>query len=333
MLDIIIPSYNDEQGLYSTLFSLGTINYNWQVFIIDDASTENIDFKSISNLFSKYYPIHIIKSPNNVGPGGVREYGLILSQSEFITFIDCGDIVLLPQLIKKFVHIMEKTPSLNVISCAHLEEPDDNGDEFDKTPETHNRMHGKIYRKSFLTKYNIHFNIEYPRANEDIGFNHQCRFIDKYFNLHGIMETAEPLILQTNNPTSITRFNKCEFIYKNQNIGLAKNVEFAITNIQKNFDPPIQSFLPLIYDVFGSMYTNYLNTVISNKEYENDSLLGAKYFYDKYGYTFDLDTLLFAQIINHNIWNSLSNAEILYDSIDNIPIKEFIQLLKDKNDD
>ena len=333
MLDIIIPSYNDEKGLYTTLFSLGTMNYDWQVIIIDDASTAEINFDKIQELFGQYYPLQIIKSPVNVGPGGIREYGLVLSQSEFITFIDCGDIVLLPQLIKKFVHLMEKNPTMNIISCAHLEEDENGGDEFEKTPETHNRMHGKIYRKSFLTKYNIHFNIEYSRANEDIGFNHQCRFVDKFLNLRGILETEEPLILQTNNPNSITRFNNCEFIYKSQNIGLAKNVDFAITNLQNNFHPPIQAFLPLIYDVFGYMYVNYLNTAISNPEYLQDSLLGAKYFYDKYNYTFDMDTLLFAQTINHNIWNSLSNSEIIYDSIDNISIKEFIQLLKETPND
>ena len=51
MLDIIIPSYNDEKGLYTTLFSLGTMNYDWQVIIIDDASTVEINFDKIQELF------------------------------------------------------------------------------------------------------------------------------------------------------------------------------------------------------------------------------------------------------------------------------------------
>ena len=34
-------------------------------------------------------------------------------------------------------------------------------------------MHGKMYRRSFFSKYNIRFNDS--RANEDVGFNTQCQ--------------------------------------------------------------------------------------------------------------------------------------------------------------
>jgi len=43
------------------------------------------------------------------------------------------------------------------------------------TKETDNRMHGKVYKRSFLEKYNITFPLETSYYDEDIGFNRACR--------------------------------------------------------------------------------------------------------------------------------------------------------------
>ena len=53
-LDLIIPTYNNKQGLFRTLFSLG-IDSNANITIVDDCSDEtyedviefDIDFKSM----------------------------------------------------------------------------------------------------------------------------------------------------------------------------------------------------------------------------------------------------------------------------------------------
>lgn len=331
MLDIIIPCYNSEANIYKTLFSLGTVNYGWRVWLIDDCSTDKIDYLTIKNFFNQFYPVEDIHSPCNVGPGGIRQIGIEITNGDYIMFIDCGDQVILPQLIAKYITVLDEQPDIWMISPMHLEEYRDNH-EFGKVDAINNRIHGKIYRRSFLTEYGIKFNVECPRANEDIGFNYQCRFVIAATDLNHVLYVQDPLVLWTHDPTSIVRSNNYEFMFSSQNIGLAINAHHAIENIKHNLNPPIEIFLFTIYDIFGFMYINYLNVCTAAPEYKEISLKGAKYFYDLYKDTFLINEDLFKETIARNYMEAISTADYCAYSLNNINLEEFIALLEDINE-
>ena len=331
MLDIIIPSYNDERGLYQTLFSLcGITNNDWQIYIIDDKSTVPINYDKIKETFKDFYNITVWESPINVGPGGSREFGLQLTKNKYIMFIDCGDLVILPQNIIAYLDMLEEE-NLDLIFCAHLEENEDKKT-FSMAYPVHNRMHGKIYRRSFLQQYNIHFNVECSRANEDIGFNYQCRMIARYLkDAHNkiiLREIEEPLVAWLHNENSIVRQNHYAFSFQAQNIGLAKNFEFAFNNVKNYIEDAEEYLSDYFIDVFSYLYVMYLNAVIERPEFVEDSLAGAQYFYNRYREQLNVDVKVLAKNVSKELYEAYINNDALIYSLENISMKEFIKMLE-----
>lgn len=88
MIDIILPTYNSERYIRQTLLSI--INqsfYNWNLLVIDSFSNDKtIDI--IKSFKDQRISIHNFKG--NVSQA--RIYGVSLSQSDFIAFIDSDDL-------------------------------------------------------------------------------------------------------------------------------------------------------------------------------------------------------------------------------------------------
>ena len=89
-VDIIMPNYNKGQFLEKTINSVITQTYkNWHLYIIDDNSTDNS--VEVINKFSSLKNITIAKLHKNKGPAFCRNYGMRISQSKYIAFIDSDD--------------------------------------------------------------------------------------------------------------------------------------------------------------------------------------------------------------------------------------------------
>lgn len=279
MLDLIIPSYKDKRGLFSSLFSVG-LNENISITIVDDCSGEKYD--DIINTFSPFFPIRVIYTPKNGGPGVARQYGFDNTFNPYVIFLDCGDNFTTPLQVKFMLEEIMNHPEAGMISYAHLEEKF-GGIEF--AASGNNRMHGKIYSREFLQKYNIRFNTETPRCNEDIGFNMNCRLIGEHiFNTEDrevIFENGDTAVIWRNTKNSITRSNDCAFYYKEQNNGLAHGVLAAMKNAQEN-GVDEELIISLGHDVFCSLYFFYLSTLNRRPEFAEESFDGAYYFYKNF---------------------------------------------------
>ena len=81
MLDIIIPSYKDIEGLRRTLKSVYHPQYDeWvTITVIDDCS--NTDY---SEIMADYPMINFYILPENNGPGYVRQYGIEHKKEPYI---------------------------------------------------------------------------------------------------------------------------------------------------------------------------------------------------------------------------------------------------------
>ena len=63
---------------------------NWQLYIIDDGSSDNS--MQIINKFINLKKVKIIKLHKNKGPAFCRNYGMRISKAKYISFIDSDDI-------------------------------------------------------------------------------------------------------------------------------------------------------------------------------------------------------------------------------------------------
>ena len=89
-IDIIMPNYNKAEFISEAVDSVVKQSYkNWYLYILDGGSTD-LSLQKLSK-FSKIKNIRIISFKRNKGPGFSRNYGMRISNSKYISFLDSDD--------------------------------------------------------------------------------------------------------------------------------------------------------------------------------------------------------------------------------------------------
>ncbi|RCV91016.1 glycosyltransferase family 2 protein [Billgrantia montanilacus] len=90
---VIIPVYNGEMYLKYCLDSilLAAKNHAVEVIVIDDGSTDSS--AGIAQKYSESFESFLFITQNNKGPSAARNVGLGVANGEYVTFVDCDDIV------------------------------------------------------------------------------------------------------------------------------------------------------------------------------------------------------------------------------------------------
>jgi len=90
LISIILPSYNSEKTIKSTLESIESQSYdNWELLIVDDASTD-FSVEILKNI-SKNEKVSLYLNSNNQGVAYSRNIGLFYAKGDYITFHDADD--------------------------------------------------------------------------------------------------------------------------------------------------------------------------------------------------------------------------------------------------
>ncbi|HCR61522.1 MAG TPA: hypothetical protein DIW66_06445 [Serratia liquefaciens] len=106
-LSIIIPMYNVEDYIIETLNSMkGVTDFNVELLLIDDGSTDNTLKKAKEWVESNNKIICRVFSKKNEGPSIARNLGIKESKGEFITFFDSDDIAI-SSLYNEILNIMK----------------------------------------------------------------------------------------------------------------------------------------------------------------------------------------------------------------------------------
>ena len=238
MIDVIIPAYKAQGTILRTLASIATqtILEELEVTIVNDCCP-NGDYQDFVRMFSPYFPIKEIRLEKNSGPGIARQKGIDETHNKFFTCIDADDTfagAIALETLKKAIEeplIMPNGQSIkNAFQCVsstflQLGEqiiPHIGGDMV--------WMFGKLYRRSFIDKYKIHFNE--TRANEDTGFNTWVRLIcDRpEEQVRAIQDTT---YFWHHKEDSITRINNGQYAYDQCLCGWTDNMIYAIQNAKK----------------------------------------------------------------------------------------------------
>lgn len=318
LIDIVIPVFNDRQGLQETLFSLN-VKYRYNIIVVDDCSTEET-YEDIVEFFSKHHNIKLIQTEKNGGPAVAKNTGAKLCKNKYITFIDAGDTITHANVFLQLEKILEENPHGDFVSCAHYEEGIDAT--LNYIPPEHNRWMGKIYRKDFFDRSGLQFNENSSFCNDDIGMNMLARLIateDK------ILHYDEPVIIWHNNPGSITRKDGYDDYFKESNMGIAKSAIYALQEGRKRFVHPKKS-KELVYSVICGMYYNCLSTLNYKPEFYEEAFSGAKYFYDAVIKNADIDIDMLTDIYNITTAARLKSEE-WEPSLLRLPQMSFIEFL------
>lgn len=116
LISIIIPTFNRGHLVEDTLESFKKQTHqNWEIFVIDDHSTDNTKaiIEEIKDDRIKYY---LRSKEYKKGPAGSRNYGISLSNAEFVLIFDDDDIAH-PQLLEFSLHYLKSEP--NVDFCRY----------------------------------------------------------------------------------------------------------------------------------------------------------------------------------------------------------------------
>jgi glycosyltransferase involved in cell wall biosynthesis len=107
MISIVIPVYNQADKLAACLDSILKQSYgNYEVIIIDDGSTDNIEpvLRKYQNEFG--HKMQFV-SQENQGANPARNYGAKLAKGEYLLFCD-ADIELSPDMLSEMSRVLNE---------------------------------------------------------------------------------------------------------------------------------------------------------------------------------------------------------------------------------
>lgn len=233
MIAVIIPVYKAHDTILGTLYSVfmqRLVDYN--VYLIVDGEEQG-SYDYLHEMFA----LNIYYLPDNAGPGVARQFGIDNTDEEFISFIDSDDTYL--TALSLYYQHKPFEDNIAMVSCNFLEEKEDHTLYLRENDMVW--MHGKMYRREFLDKYDIRFND--TRANEDVGFNTQCQC---YANKDEQIYISKDLAyLWQWRADSVVRNNDKEYNYNQSIEGYVVNKIYAFKKVikQQGLTDPVKFFI------------------------------------------------------------------------------------------
>ena len=339
-IDVIIPAYNvPDHILFRCLASIACqdIVSELEVTIVDDASTTQ-NYFDIAKNFSSILKINILRCEINGGPGIARQYGINHTNNGYMTFIDADDTFNGSFALKALRSGIEMNNDLYQMCVGVFDEVHEENVPVGQGPilMAHERdmvwMFGKLYRRNFIDKYDIHFH-ESSRANEDNGFNTLCRLCSS--DQEQINFIQAHVYYWHENPNSITRTNDCQYSYGGSNrdsfYGYVENMIYAITEAKKR--KPYNGFITMwSVNCMLNIYEYYIECVARAPEHADNNYQWCKRYYNEvYRYIEDnISRDILAQQYN-DIMRNAYVGDKLNGIIPCVGIIEFLNQLKEDN--
>ncbi len=341
-IDVIIPAYNvPDEILFRCLASIACqdIVKDLEVTIVDDASMKQ-NYAAVAKNFESLMKIHILRYETNGGPGVARQYGIDHTSNGYMTFIDADDTFNGAFALKALRNGIEMGNGVFQMCVGVFDEVHEMGLNPGEGPLLMQHesdlvwMFGKLYRRSFVDKYNIHFH-ESSRANEDNGFNRLfqlCTSEQEQINF-----IPAHVYYWHENPNSITRANDCQYSYgsseRDSFYGFVENMIFAIKEAKKR--NPYNGFITMwAVTCLLNVYEYYIECVERAPEHAETNFKWCKRYYDEVYKEIEssISKKLLAQHYNDTMRNAYMGGKL--DGI--IPcmgIFEFLNKLKEDDMD
>lgn len=339
-IDVIIPAYNvPDHILFRCLASIACqdITSDLEVTIVDDASTQE-NYAQVMKNFDSILKMHLLRCEINGGPGVARQYGIEHTHNGYMTFIDADDTFNGSFALKALRNGLEMNNGIFQMCVGVFDEVHEDGISACEGPilMAHEQdmvwMFGKMYRRSFIDKYNIHFH-ESSRANEDNGFNTLCRLCSN--DNERINFIPAHVYYWHENPNSITRANGCQYSYggsdRDSFYGYVENMIFAIKEAKRR--NPYNGFITMwAVNCMLNIYEYYIECVARAPQHApNNFKWCQRYYHEVYkALESDISMDILAQHYNDVMRNAYMGDK-LQGVIPCMSIFEFLEKLKNDN--
>lgn len=123
-ISVIITSYNLAHFLEDCVDSVLQQTFKeWECLIVDDYSTDNT--WEVAELYNPHSNIKYLKTPQNLGLSGARNFGLQHARGKYIIYLDADDM-LAPNALELLSNALDKDSSIH-IAYGHLDLIDEDG--------------------------------------------------------------------------------------------------------------------------------------------------------------------------------------------------------------
>ena len=284
MIDIIIPCYNSHNTLKNTLNSIinQSIKDKIKVYLVDDCSDNN--YNLFVEQYSKYIDIKEIRTKENGGAGLAREFGIQNSNSKYIMFVDSDDLLFSYRAAESLYNEIEK--GFDYVNSIEYDE------KRRKNLILNGNVHGKIFRREYLEKNDIHFNS--TRYHEDNYFTNfvvlsgakkslirECTYFYT-FNKDSITNESEEFdrleiyfqnMRDLINIITQKEYSKVRFArYKREKYRYLKRIYKTFSDEEKaifrkwieEYDKDFMQFIDLPERAFVCSLIDYLNSIINS---------------------------------------------------------------------
>lgn len=185
---IVTPVYNSVNLMSRYFSSLENQTFkDFELIIVDDCSTDNSFIELKKKIGTLQFPVVLLQTKKNSGPGNARNLGIKYASGQWLTFIDNDDWIDNNALEKLSAIIMEKDVD-SIIFDYYITDGKKRkasssmykGKEGILTPKEYipfvrNHTVGKVYRLSKIMANNIQYPNELRRC-EDVAF--VCRALE-----------------------------------------------------------------------------------------------------------------------------------------------------------
>lgn len=339
-IDVIIPAYNvPDHILFRCLSSIACqdIVSDLEVTIVDDASTEQ-NYSEVIKAFQPIVKINLLRYETNGGPGVARQYGIDHTKNGYMTFIDADDTFNGAFALKALRNGIEQGNGIFQMCVGVFDEVHEENIPAGEGPilMAHEQdlvwMFGKLYRRSFIDKYKIHFH-ESSRANEDNGFNRLFQLCTS--DQEQINFIPAHVYYWHENPNSITRANDCQYSYgssiRDSFYGYVENMIFAVKEAKKR--KPYNGFITM-WSVMCmlNIYEYYIECYARARDHAKTNWKWCKRYYDEI-YSLIENDISDEMLAEH--YNDVMRNAYMGDKLNGIipcmSIYEFLNKLKEAN--
>ena len=245
-VSIILPAYNAQNTIKRTLSSIAMQENidEIETIIVDDRSNYPEAYDRIAKQFSHMMKIRVVHMDKNGGPGAARQVGFDHCNGDYIMWMDADDTLVSADTIKTLKNVMDQQ-NMDCVYGKFLEENEDGSIFAHEVVMVW--MFGKLYRRSFLERYNIRFNTSL--SNEDTGFNRVvCGCTDKIWYI------PKDVYIWHFKPNSITRIKNGMYGQDSGYKGWVDNMAWQILELQKRF----VNRNYILNEIIGNMVTAYV---------------------------------------------------------------------------
>lgn len=217
LVSIIIPYYKARNFIGQTINSILSQTYeSYEIILVDDGSNENdLEFYLTTN----FDGVIFIGKNKNSGVSNTRNIGLKAAKGEFVVFLDSDDLLSKNFLEARFLALSNNEKydfcSGNVTLLKNQNELKNNfwnnnsnyliKDILLFNPNINSCPSNFMYKKSFLIKHSLKFNVELQSTADRYFLAEVLHFKGRYFSVSG---SKSQLIYRIHNDSMSSTFSK-----------------------------------------------------------------------------------------------------------------------------